>query len=65
MIKTEYKYGGSTLYITDMDPVVMNTLKHWSKALNISVPLLAKLILTNSAEKKMKGLIKIDPKWKG
>ena len=55
----EHKYGVAALYIPDIDPAVVNVLKHWAKAADMHVTTLARFILTDAAQKKMEGKIKL------
>ena len=59
MKQQEYKYGVAALYIPDIDPAVNNVLKHWARAADMSLATLARFILTDAAQKKMEGKIKL------
>jgi len=59
MKQQEYLYGVAALYIPDLDPAVNNVLKHWARAADMSLATLARYILTDAAQKKMEGKIKL------
>jgi len=59
MMKKEYKYGGATIYVGNVDPAAYNVLKHWAAAADMPLGTLCKYILTDAAQKKMDGKIKL------
>jgi len=59
MKEQEFKYGGGAFYIPDIDPAVVNVLKHWARAAHMPVTTLARYIITDAAQKKIEGKIKL------
>ena len=59
MIHKKYPYHLYSLDIAGIDPAVLNILKHWAISAELSLPTLCRYILTDAAQKKMDGKIKL------
>ena len=53
------EYGTAGIYIPDIDPAIYNILKHWAGAAHMPLSTLTRFILTDAAQKKVEGKIKL------